>query len=731
MAQVQVPADDILSMNPLPGLTANQSLIPSASACVRLSRAFTSNATFTPQNDLYTDLIQASWSHTTWLEPACIFVPRTVDDLQTSISILAEEDAKFAVRSGGHMPVTGAANADNGVMIHMSSFTQIEYDAEKDQVVVGTGLRWQNVYEYLDQYEVTVVGGRVLDVGVGGLILGSGLSYLSESYGMACDNVVNFEVVLADGVWGGTRIIGWDKVDDFLDTMLEYEASTERDPYASVNINLAATNETTLGIILTLVYLKPVEKPTAFSLFDRFEPLVDTTGIKTLTEVMSEFPTAALPRILFLAMTVKPTKELTAVIKDVMLNSPHMNTIRSTTAGTGLFSWQPISTNLVEAGQRSGGNTLGLEAVPQSWFHIDLLWWNSEDDEAMRIAGESMYAEIEAAAKEQGSHMRYIFMNDANEKQPVMASYGPRNVQKMRQVQRQYDPEQIPYIQLCRLSPPEPLFLVFFPHLYGVICASILRNASGSEFLYICLYLLGGSLFFSNAAHSWNDIVYAPIDKMISRTKKRPIARGAITPRAALLFMVTQTVGAAASLPGLPPATALYTVPTIVGTVYYPYAKRHTPFPQLILGFCLVWGATVGMAAMGVDPLASCVGPYLVAACTMWTVIYDTIYACLDVKDDNKLKLGSTAVLFGNHVKLVLSLLLASMIVCLGAVGYVLTLGMPYYVVTLGGCATSLGAMIAFVDLGINFSIWWWFTYGFWFTGGSIALGLLYAYLSL
>lgn len=142
-------------------------------------------------------------------------------------------------------------------------------------------------------------------------------------------------------------------------------------------------------------------------------------------------------------MTVKPTKELTAVIKGVMRNSPHMNTIRSTTAGTALFSWQPISPNLVEAGQRSGGNSLGLEAVPQSWFHIDLLWWNAEDDEAMRIAGESMYAEIESAAKEQGSHMRYIFMNDANERQPVMASYGPKNVRKMRQVQKQYDPKEV------------------------------------------------------------------------------------------------------------------------------------------------------------------------------------------------------------------------------------------------------------------------------------------------
>ncbi|KAK8100145.1 FAD-binding oxidoreductase [Apiospora kogelbergensis] len=471
------------AMTDIGAINPNLAVGSAAGACMRLGQSFSQNATFTPQNDLYTDMVHASWSSTTWLEPACIFVPRTVDELQAGVPILAQEGATFGVRSGGHMPVAGAAMADHGVLIDMSRFANIDYDKEKNQVVVGTGLRWKDVYGYLDPYEVTVVGGRVLDVGVGGLILGCGLSYLSESYGLACDNVVNFQVVLADGstvdanesshsdlfwalkggsnnfgivtsftlktypvhnVWGGTRLIKWDQVDDFLDTMLEYDASPERDPLASVNINLPATNSTTLGIVLTLVYLKPVEKPAVFSLFDKFETLMDTTGIKTLTQVMSEFPTPAIPRIRFHAMTVKPSKELTDVIKNVMRNSPHMETIRSVTAGTCSFSWQPISSHLVTAGQQQcGGNAIGLEAVAQSWFHIDLLWWNAADDEAMRAAGAAMMAEIETAARAHGSHMRYIFMNDANEAEPVIAGYGADNVQRMRKVQAKYDPDHV------------------------------------------------------------------------------------------------------------------------------------------------------------------------------------------------------------------------------------------------------------------------------------------------
>jgi FAD/FMN-containing dehydrogenase len=101
---------------------------------------------------------------------------------------------KFAIRSGGHSPSPFAANTDDGVLIDTSLLSTKEYNA-KDQIVkIGTGLKWGDVYSYLDEYQLTVVGGRVLDVGVGGLILGSGLSYLSDLYGMACDNVVNFEV---------------------------------------------------------------------------------------------------------------------------------------------------------------------------------------------------------------------------------------------------------------------------------------------------------------------------------------------------------------------------------------------------------------------------------------------------------------------------------------------------------------------------------------------------------
>ena len=78
----------------------------------------------------------------------------------------------FAIRSGGHLPSPLGANINNGVLIDMSMFNGVTYDAAKNVVVVGSGQRWANVYNHLDPYNVTVVGGRVLEVGVAGLTLG-------------------------------------------------------------------------------------------------------------------------------------------------------------------------------------------------------------------------------------------------------------------------------------------------------------------------------------------------------------------------------------------------------------------------------------------------------------------------------------------------------------------------------------------------------------------------------
>ncbi|KAI0847232.1 UbiA prenyltransferase [Daldinia vernicosa] len=305
----------------------------------------------------------------------------------------------------------------------------------------------------------------------------------------------------------------------------------------------------------------------------------------------------------------------------------------------------------------------------------------------------------------------------------------------------------VPYVQLARLSPPAALFLIYFPHFFGIILAAIIRGSPISQVLRASSIMLGGSFFFSNAAHGWNDLIDAPVDKSIPRTSKRPIPRGAITPRSAFVFTAIQAIGAASFLLLMPPGSAIYAIPNIIGTFYYPWAKRHTNFAQLVLGFCLAWGIMMGSCAMGAEPFMG--GPFgsgngwkqffwiepsttcLFLASILWTVIYDSIYAHQDVKDDIKVGLKSIAVLLEDWTKPFLWLLLSCMIALLYTCGSLLKMGIAFHIIAGGGSLLSLGAMIANVELKDSASCWWWFRYGFWLAGGAIAGGLLSEYIAM
>ncbi|KAL4880725.1 UbiA prenyltransferase [Aspergillus karnatakaensis] len=299
----------------------------------------------------------------------------------------------------------------------------------------------------------------------------------------------------------------------------------------------------------------------------------------------------------------------------------------------------------------------------------------------------------------------------------------------------------LPYIQLARLKPPVGFCLIFFPHLFGLLLSAALYELPFDHVLHASLLLLGGSFFVSNAIHTWNDLIDAPLDAQVQRTAKRPIPRGAVSPTAALLFTATQAIGALLFLPFLPGGfvhSTLWAIPGIVGWAYYPWAKRHTYYPQLVLGFCLSWGVVMGCLALGIPLLT---GDWdddegslqvtvqftvlcLFGANILWTMIYDTIYAHQDVADDRKIGIKSIAVLYGEQTKSLLWGLLAvkgALLVACGRLGH---MSVVYYLVAVLGAVGSLGVMIREVDLASGESCWWWFGNGFWLAGGSIVGGL-------
>ncbi|KAF2691015.1 FAD-binding domain-containing protein [Lentithecium fluviatile CBS 122367] len=136
------------------------------------------------------------------LLPSCIIFPKTVEEVSTVVKILANTTEKFAVKSGGHNPNNYFSSVDGGPLICTEHLDQANLNDATGIVDVGPGNRLDGIAAKLQGSGWTFVGGRIGNTGVGGLVLGGGLSYMSAQYGWAASQVREFEIVFSNGTIG-------------------------------------------------------------------------------------------------------------------------------------------------------------------------------------------------------------------------------------------------------------------------------------------------------------------------------------------------------------------------------------------------------------------------------------------------------------------------------------------------------------------------------------------------
>jgi 4-hydroxybenzoate polyprenyl transferase len=191
---------------------------------------------------------------------------------------------------------------------------------------------------------------------------------------------------------------------------------------------------------------------------------------------------------------------------------------------------------------------------------------------------------------------------------------------------------------LIRLKKPVGTLLLFWP------CAFALALFQAPLFFYVLFFL--GSFAMRSAGCIINDLWDRRIDAAVARTRYRPLASGKVSPRQALLvllFFLLLGLGVLLQLPRQAILVGLATMPLVI---LYPLAKRFFFWPQVILALTFNTGVLVVAATLG-QPM-----PWILyGACVVWTLAYDTLYACQDRTDDAKLHLKSGALLFGSQVK--------------------------------------------------------------------------------
>ncbi len=202
------------------------------------------------------------------------------------------------------------------------------------------------------------------------------------------------------------------------------------------------------------------------------------------------------------------------------------------------------------------------------------------------------------------------------------------------------------YLQLARFDRPIGSWLLLFPCWWSLALAELNRGRPYPNLWYLALFFIG-AFVMRGAGCTYNDIVDRDYDRRVARTASRPIASGAVTVRNAFIWAGALSLIGLAVLLQFNRFTVVLGMGSLVLIAIYPFMKRFTSWPQLVLGLTFKWGALVGWAAVygALDPAAI----VLYAGCVLWTIGYDTIYAHQDAQDDALLGLRSTALKFGTN----------------------------------------------------------------------------------
>ncbi|KIM34074.1 hypothetical protein M408DRAFT_90113 [Serendipita vermifera MAFF 305830] len=256
-----------------------------------------------------------------------------------------------------------------------------------------------------------------------------------------------------------------------------------------------------------------------------------------------------------------------------------------------------------------------------------------------------------------------------------------------------------PYWYLARLDKPIGTVLLLLPCTWSITMASY-ATAASPYVLFSNLLLFGtGALIMRGAGCTINDLWDRNLDRGVERTKVRPLASGALTVPQAVGFLGIQLAGGLAILTQLNWYSIGLGASSLGLVALYPLMKRVTHWPQFVLGLTFNWGALLGWSAVTGAVNWSVCGP-LYASGILWTLVYDTAYAHQDKQDDAIVGIKSTALLFGDHTRAILSVFLASSALMAGWAGIENAQGLPFFSSLLVGTA-MLGVKLRSVDFNV------------------------------
>jgi 4-hydroxybenzoate polyprenyltransferase len=228
------------------------------------------------------------------------------------------------------------------------------------------------------------------------------------------------------------------------------------------------------------------------------------------------------------------------------------------------------------------------------------------------------------------------------------------------------------YARLMRLDKPVGIYLLLWPTLWALLMAG-----QGFPPLDISIIFVAGVIVMRSAGCVINDYADRKVDGSVKRTAQRPLATGEVTAKQALQLFAALIAMAFVLVLFLNWQTIALSVVALLLASSYPFMKRYTHLPQVVLGAAFGWA--IPMAFMAVLETVPTYAWWLFVANLLWTVAYDTMYAMVDRDDDLQIGVKSTAILFGKNDVLIVMSLQALALGILACIGVAINATWPYY----------------------------------------------------
>ncbi|KAH8895274.1 FAD binding domain-containing protein [Thozetella sp. PMI_491] len=454
--------------------------------CSTLINAGLGAQLFFPEDAEYTATLTSYYSQDVAdVSPWCVFKPENVEQVAAGIKALAADCGNgwaAAIRSGGHSPSPTAANIAEGVTIDLGNLDSIKVSncgSNSSYVAVGTGARWSSVYAALEPLGLMSVGGRAPHVGVGGFLLGGGFSWYSGKVGLSADNVIAYEVVLANGnivrasakqnpdlfkVLKG----GWNNVG--LVTKFYIRTFASHDVYGGIQAFLSDQRDVVLQKYTTMVDNMPtVKSENGFVSFSwthgsgstvalitanvdgeanspsfiglgNLTSLIDTRTTMPYTSLINLLTSTTVEYNVWYTSSFFNTIDMGNKVLEVMDKTVAELDAQVDEAVNVIFLLTPLPKTYGDA----PNNIFGLEGRTQNAnvMQVEALLPSSKWEKLVSEKLGAATAEIEAYAKSSGQDVPFRYINYANQDQDPLSSYGKENVDLLRAASLKYDPSQ-------------------------------------------------------------------------------------------------------------------------------------------------------------------------------------------------------------------------------------------------------------------------------------------------